>query len=431
MATRTEAGDQASPDVGPEEGEHSPGAPDADRWNRRLTDRTLVVVTAAVTLPFVWMGYGTDIDVANVLEAAERLREGSYMPSRPPGTPVVEALVAMLDPVGGHLLINLATAAVTVALIVGVARLVRAWGHTNGDLVAVALLASPVLIVAATSLADFVWALSFLVWGGLVHLRAVHLPGPLARLPAAVPAGALFGLAVGVRAATCFLVLAFLVADGWDRPHRLRAAQSGVVAGVVGVALFVPSWLAYDRSRAFLQNDDAGIRSLTSNLGLFLYKNYIFAGGLTLVVLAVAAPTLLRSLRNWGQDPLLRFAVLALLVSQGLFFQLPWKLAHLLPALLAALLWVAASEMGRRRRYLWVLVAALAVNGLVTFRPLAPDVAGDASTGSWNPAVTAGLLLNDIDCRATYMDEPPEPDVIGEAWSCSLRPLRGEHSPSD
>jgi hypothetical protein len=87
--------------------------------------------------------------------------------------------------------------------------------------------------------------------------------------------------------------------------------------------------------------------------------------------------------------------------------------------------------MGRRRRYLWVLVAALAVNGLVTFRPLAPDVAGEASTGSWNPAVTAGPLLNDINCRATYMDEPPEPEVIGEAWSCSLRPLRGEHSPGE
>ena len=34
-----------------------------------------------------------------------------YVPSRNPGVPVVEAIVAVLDPVGGHVLVNLATAA--------------------------------------------------------------------------------------------------------------------------------------------------------------------------------------------------------------------------------------------------------------------------------------------------------------------------------
>ena len=109
--------------------------------SRGLSDRTLVLVTMAVTLPVLWMGYGTDIDVYDVLASGDSIRAGDYMPSRPPGVPVFEATVALLDPVGGHLLVNLATAAAGAAAIVGIARLVRTWGHANGDLVALAVLA--------------------------------------------------------------------------------------------------------------------------------------------------------------------------------------------------------------------------------------------------------------------------------------------------
>ncbi|MGH9258855.1 MAG: hypothetical protein ACRD08_03000, partial [Acidimicrobiales bacterium] len=91
------------------------------RRRGEMSDRTLVVVTAAVTLPLVWMGYGTDIDVTDVLASADSIRRGDYMPSRPPGVPVFEAIAAVLDPVGGHLLLNLATAAAGVASVLGIA----------------------------------------------------------------------------------------------------------------------------------------------------------------------------------------------------------------------------------------------------------------------------------------------------------------------
>ena len=78
--------------------------------------------------------------------------------------PVVETIVALLDPVGGHVLVNLATAGALAATVVGIARLVQAWGHDNGDLVALAFLASPIVIAALV--ADFVWATAFWqVWG--------------------------------------------------------------------------------------------------------------------------------------------------------------------------------------------------------------------------------------------------------------------------
>ena len=136
--------------------------------HHELSDRALLLVTAAVTLPILWMGYGTDIDVADVLAAGDSIRRGDYFPSRPPGVPVFEAITAALDPIGGHLLLNLATAAAGAATVVGIARLVRTWGHANGDLIALAFLASPMTLISATSTGDFIWAVAFFVWAALL-----------------------------------------------------------------------------------------------------------------------------------------------------------------------------------------------------------------------------------------------------------------------
>jgi hypothetical protein len=386
------------------------GAP-APTARREMSDRTLVAITAAVTLPLVWMGYGTDIDVFDVLVAGDSIRAGDYLPSRPPGVPVFEAVVALLDPVGGHVAINLATAAAGAATVVGIARLVRAWGHANGDLIALAFLAAPGTVIAATSTADFVWALAFFVWAALHHLR-----------DRPVAAGVLFALALGTRLSSVFLMAAFLVADGWERPRRRVCVRTALVALPMGALLYVPAWLAYDRSAEILDTAE-GWRSLTNNLGRFAYKNYATAGVLFLVVVLVATPALLAALRRWGSDPMLRTGVLGFAVSQGLFLVLPWKYNHLLPALATFLLWLGASTRNRRG-FLWLTIGALAVHGLVTFRPLAPDAPAVARAGRWDPALTVGLLVNDIDCRLDAMHHDPLPLNRG-AWACTLEPIRG------
>jgi hypothetical protein len=379
---------------------------------RELSDRTLLLITAAVTLPILWMGYGTDIDVTDVLASAETIRQGDYLPSRPPGVPVFEALVAALDPIGGHLLLNLATAAAGAATVLGIARLVRAWGHANGDLIALAFLASPMTLVSATSSGDFIWAAAFFVWAVVWHLR-----------DRPVAAGVLFALAIGTRLSSIFLVLAFLVADGWDRDRRPRCLRALAVTLPLGALLYLPAWLAFDRSARILETAE-GWRSLGSNLGRFAYKNYASAGALLLVLLAVAAPALVTALRRWGRDPMLRAGVLGFAVSEGLFFVLPWKYNHLLPALLMLLLWLGASAWNRRP-FLWLVIGAIAVNGAITFRPLAPDNPAEADAGRWDPALSAGLLVNDVRCRLDAMHEDPPP-LNRDAWACTLRPLRGD-----
>ena len=103
----------------------------ARQGTRRFGDGVLALVTGAVTLPILWMGYGTDLDIEAVLATAGRIRDLDYLPSPNPGVPVVETIVALLDPVGGHVLVNLATAGALAATVVGIARLVQAWGTTT------------------------------------------------------------------------------------------------------------------------------------------------------------------------------------------------------------------------------------------------------------------------------------------------------------
>jgi hypothetical protein len=379
-----------------------------------LSDRALAGIVALVTLPILWMGYGTDIDVHNVLRAADGIRHGDYMPSRTPGVPVFEAITAVFDPVGGHLLLNLLSAAAAAAAVVGLARLVRLWGHANGDLVALALFASPLTIIAATSLVDFIWALVFFVWAAVAYLR----DGRGSTWIAAV----LFGLSIGCRLSSAFLIVAFLVADGWDPAHRRRALWTGLVGLPLGALMFVPSWLAYDRTFEFLHNEQ-GYRSLSNNLGRFAYKSYSATGLALLVVFAIAVPALWAALRRWRDDPMLRFAVLGFVGSEALYFVMPWKMAHLLPSLLTALLWVGASRLNQRR-YLWLVVAAVAINGVVSFRVLTPNETDESTGGHWSPTLGLGLLANDIDCRLTYMDQTPA-HAADRAWACTLKPMRG------
>jgi hypothetical protein len=409
-ATPATAGRPPDPPPANDVPDEGPDARATERGDgRHLGDRALVLITAVLSLPLVWLGYGTDLDVPAVRATGELMRSGDYAPSRNPGVPVFEAVVAVLDPIGGHVAVNLATALALVATVLGITRLVRASGHPNGDLVALAFLASPLALVAGTSTVDFMWALGFAVWAlvALWHDRSAV-------------AGVLFALAIGGRGSTVLVVAALLLADAWVPAHRRRAVVAAAVTAPLTLLLFVPAWLSADRTFAFLSHTE-GYRSFANNLGRFAYKNYAFAGIALIVVLAVLLPALVRSLRRWRADSLVRAGVLVLLATEALFFVVPWKGGHLLPSLLALLLWIGATD--QRRWVLWVLVGAVALNGLVAFRPLRPDRPDESRGARFDPAVTVGLLVNDIDCRVEFMDQ--EPVAESGVWACSLEPMRG------
>jgi hypothetical protein len=408
---RSQPGPDGTDTAGP------PLAPGAARPPaRRLGDWALLAITGAVTLPVLWLGYGTDLDIGDVRRTGALIRDGDYFPSRNPGVPVFETLVAVADPLG-HLALNV-LAALAAAAVVGVARLTTEWGRANGDLVALAFLVAPITVVSATSTTDFIYAVAFFVWGAVLYRRDRSLL-----------AGVLFALAIGSRSSTLMLIAAFLAADAWAPAHRWRALRTALVLAPLSLLLYVPSWLAYDRTTGFLEHT-SGWRGLANNLGRFAYKNYAVAGVPLIVVGIVALPALVRALGAWNRDSLVRTAALGFVVTELLFLQLPWKPGHLLPALLMLVLWVAASERNTRP-FLWLLIGAIALSGLIAFRPLAPDEPDQSQSARFEPGITLGLLANDVRCRARYMNTEPQRlhndgslDELAP-WFCFLEPVRG------
>ncbi|HLM30006.1 MAG TPA: hypothetical protein VK360_08795 [Acidimicrobiales bacterium] len=409
---RSQPGSNGTEPAGPPVAPHAARPPD-----RRLGDWALLAITAALTLPVLWLGYGTDLDIGDVRRTGTLIRNRDYFPSRNPGVPVFETLVAAFDPLG-HLALNLLAALAAAAAVVGVARLVTEWGRANGDLVALAFLAAPITLISATSTTDFIYAVAFFIWGAVLHRRDRSLL-----------AGVLFALAIGSRSSTFMLVAAFLAADAWAPGRRLRALRTGLVVVPLSLLIYVPPWLAYDRTTGFLEHTN-GWRGLANNLGRFAYKNYAVAGIPLILVALVALPALVGALRAWNRDSMVRTAALGFVVTELLFLQLPWKPGHLLPALLMLVLWVAASERNTRP-FLWLLIGAIALNGLVSFRPLAPDEPDQSQSARFEPEISLGLVANDVRCRARYMDtEPQRLDNDGSLdelapWFCFLEPMRG------
>jgi hypothetical protein len=376
---------------------------------RELPDWALAAITAVVTLPVVWMGYGTDLDVAALKQTGALIRDLDYQPSRTPGVPVFEAIVAVLDPLG-HVAINLAAALTTAVAVVGIARLVRQFGRPNGDLIALAFLASPIALVAASSTADFMYAIAFFVWAAWFHLR-----------DRSIVAGLLFALAIGCRSSSFIIIGLFLLADFWTPASRRRCLMTAAVVVPAAGLLFVPSWMAYDRTLGFLEHSE-GWRGFNNNVGRFGYKNYYVAGPLLILAALSCVPALVRSLRDWGHNHLARVGFLCLAGTELLFLQVPWKPAHLLPAVLMFVLWVAATDRNRRP-FLFLLIAVIAINGIIAIRPLTPDRPDESQTADFHPTVQVGPFLNDLRCRERYMDV--EPEILNGAWFCSLEPMRG------
>lgn len=342
-------------------------------------------------LPFVFLGYGTDIDVANVRRAGRSMLDGSYAISRGPGAAPHEAVAAVLDRIGGPILLNLVGVAFAVLAAWCVHRLLVRDGARWPALATLVLVVNPWFWIASTSLGDFAWALALALAGGVA-----------ARADRRVLAGVLFGLAIGCRASSLLIALAWLVAErtGDDDEGRSDWRATLTTLGtlvVVGALCFVPPWLSTDRSVDFLHNelDFAGWRV---HAGRWLVKNLATATLAGAVVVLVGARHLLSGVVRWRHSAVVRFAVLTIMAMELLFFRLPFKPVHLLPVVAAGALLAGTARLDRRR-WLVLLVAAQLASSFVGVTIAAPDRPDDADGGhvSFRPA--DGVIVNDVRCR--------------------------------
>ncbi len=401
----------------------------------RLRPTTLALLAAVLYVPFTVFGYGTDIDITNILRSGESLLDGDYRYARPPGALPYEALVGVLDRVGGSVLVNLASVAMAVVVLVCLGRLVsdRA-GDRAGRIAIVVVATQPWFWVAATSLGDYVFALGLLLLGV-----------GAASAERRVLAGLAFGTAVGFRSGSVVLVGAYLLAELLgDRDQRTRMRSAAITAawsGLVAVLWFVPPWLSVGRTARFLDNElrTQGIVVQVARWGV---KNIAFFGVLTMIVLVVRSPVVLAALRRFRSDLLVRFAVLAAIGSEMLFLRFPWKPVHLLPMIVCVAVLLARNPETSNRLVGAVVVAQLSL-AFVSITVAEPDVVDRATSGRLHVGITAGVVVNDLDCRLDAPFDAPEgrdwPDLDDPeadraaiaVFACQARSWRAGQGPDD
>lgn len=372
---------------------------------RSWRDRTGLVVLGCtlVYLPFTLLGYGTDIDVANVLRAGGRwVHDGDYAVSRKPGAFVHEVGTGLLDWFGGSVAVNLAGVGFAALALWSIHRLVHDDGARWPGWATLLVAANPWFWLAATSLGDFVWAIGLAVGGAAAAHRDRRLL-----------AGVMFGLAIGCRSSTVLIALAWLIAERLgDRAHRPSwhaTAVTGGVLVVLGALCFVPPWLEAGRTLDFLRGGPP-FDGWRLNLGRWAVKNAAVIGVPAGIVFLLGVKRGLGALARWRASVVVRFAVLVVLSGELLFLRLPFKPVHLLPVVVGVALLVGASP-AVKQRWLVALFVAQLIGGMVGSTIAEPDVPHHASTGKLVLRLTEGPLLNDVRCRLEDRRNGPWPDA--------------------
>lgn len=364
-----------------------------------MAHRRVAAATAAL-VPLALLGYGTDIDVANVLRAGRRwVEDRAYAPSRPPGSAVHEVGVALLDEAGGSVAVGLASIAFAALGVWAAGALVAGDRGRWSGWAAGALLANPWFVVAATSLSDAVWALGLALAGAVAAQRGRR-----------TLAGVLFGLAVGCRGSTALVVAAWLLAERTGargaRPAWRASLVTAGIGGAVAVLGFVPAWRSAGGSLDFLETSFEWL-GWGSHLGRWFVKNLAVMTVPGALALAASIPALVVALRRWPERATVRFAVVAIGLAELLFLRLPFKPVHLLPVVAAAVLLLAAAD---RRWVLVAVVGAQVVGGVAGITVARPNVDDRATRGHVEVDLTWGPLVNDVQCRFDDRSLGPWPD---------------------
>lgn len=398
------------------------------RWSR-LDPAHLALACGLLYLPFIGLGYGTDIDITNVLRSGESILDGDYRYSRPPGAFAHEITTGVLDRIGGSTLVALGSALAAVAALVALALVVeRNHGSRAGRIAVVVVATQPWFWVAATSLGDYAYAIAFLLIGVV-----------LAQRDARVLAGLSFAVAIGFRSGTALLVLAYLLAEvtgAGDRRWR-PVITTGAVAVAVGAVFYVPPWLSVGRTTQFLENQfqTGSVAVMVARWGV---KNLAFFGLLTIIVLVVRAPALTSVLTRFSDLVLVRFAVYGAVVTELVYLRFPWKPVHLLPMVVCLALLLAISPAVSDRLVGAVVVSQL-VLAAVSVSVAEPDVADAATSGRFAPGITAGIVTNEIRCRLDQDYDGGWPDLesieadfaAAEVFVCQARSWRAGEGPSE
>jgi hypothetical protein len=299
-------------------------------------------------LPFINQGYGTDPDAWRVVMTAQHLWDtGQYFPSRLPGNPLHELVVALFLP-GSWIATGLATATVSLIGVYVFGRILKHLNLPMPGLMTIGFAFTPLLYINSIATMDYMWGLSCIL--GSYYCILTRRP---------LLAGALLGLAIGFRMQGMAFgpPMALLL---WHSGRSRELLPFALAAGGVAALAYAPVFVVYGAS--FINFYDAPIpyRDVMALLGKEALG--IFGGIGVLIGAALSWRRLVRLGSDLRFDPIVASWPAVIVFYFISFLRLPHEIAYLIPVFPFGMLIMARYYT---RTALAVAMIAIVVAGLV------------------------------------------------------------------
>ncbi len=284
----------------------------------------LNVMMLFIYLPFVFLGYGVDIDIFGSLRAGENFFQTfKYVPSRPPGYFLFETGLYMLSQFGGYVLTNIFTVFLSILVVNFFVIILKYFNIRSWFLLAMCLIFHPYFMINASSSMDYLWALCFVCMGFVFGLHKHYLWS-----------GVFWGLAIGVRLTSLIAVIfLFLYLIFHHRHGKLWFAF--ITLAVLSVLFYIPSFIWADYSINFLHalTGEHQLWTFYLRMGRWVYKNIYFWGLPSFVILGISIFIYFKDIRCKIRIPIVYFSIFIIISYLVLFFKYPLAIDYLLPIL--------------------------------------------------------------------------------------------------
>jgi len=358
-------------------------------------ERTRWALLAGATLlylPLIFAGAGSNPDSLRELHSGSTLLwQHHYILSRPPGYFPYELLSGALYALGGTIANNLATLAMSIALLDSFLLICRRFQVPHRYLLAATMAIHPIYWANSTSTIDFIWALGCFLLGFRLLLNDRYLS-----------AAAMLGLSVGIRLSSVLLAAPLLIWELFERPREVRLWAAAALAAAISAALYLPEFVASGNTLRFLTYY-SDRWTLAQHLGRFIYKNVYFWGLPATIFLLASFPMLMRELlecdRKYSRIIVLSASIV--IIFEALFLNLPVQRAYLLPLLPFVLILLGIALRDRKRMLLATMLLLFSFDfvNLNLARPDFPNHATHAAVGLF---IEPGYLIGDVAARRDF-----------------------------
>lgn len=348
-----------------------------------------VIVTR---LPFLWIGYGSDADAWLVASSASTLwNTGEYFPSRLPGYPLHEIVLAPVVALGGAPFSNTLTLFVTLAAIVIWYCIVQRYSR-HPNLLTLAFAFSPVVWQHSAGTMDYLWPLCFVLAALLCAERRSVLISAI-----------FIGIAIGFRLSTAFFVIPLFVVLWLKKKSRIELLAFCSACIIISIIVYLPLLTKYGlvgwMEATLLQMSDVHPESFLQRAIAFGYRSVYSVGPITMLLAGLflwRGRKLLRESLH-AKEPMVMFSILVILIYAILFWLLPIERAYLLPAMPFLFLLVSRSSSTNQ---LSLFTSVLILSGLCTI-----DVIDKTDRRQAHLNIHEGMVIEEFTIRQDKLRE--------------------------